>query len=96
MSYPATSDQARKIQQTHGKGYGWLFDVLPAQLRNFIKEKGWMNCQDKHGKRFASFEAFVVHRLPQGLESSIADLEFFCRKQPDVLMLIEKAKNGEN
>ena len=37
---------------------------------------------------FASFEAFVTHKLWWGLESSIDDLMSYCRNYPDVQKLI--------
>ncbi len=80
-----------KIQQTLNQGGARLFEILPAQLRNVLKQKLWLDCTDKNGKSFTSFEAFVVHRLPQGLESRIDDLLNFCRKAEDVQALIRAA-----
>ncbi len=85
------SQLVHKIQQTLNQGGARLFEILPAQLRNMLKQKLWLDCTDKNGKSFTSFEAFVVHRLPQGLESRIDDLLNFCRKAEDVQALIRAA-----
>ncbi len=78
------------LQQTLGQGGSRLFDVLPVQLKNVIKNKLWLQCTDKNGKLFTSFQAFVEHRLPQGLESTISDLIIYCRKKEDVQELIKR------
>jgi hypothetical protein len=74
-------DIVNALQQTLGQGGARLFDLLPVQLRNVLENKLWLQCTDKNRKLFTSFEAFVVHRLPQGLESTIADLEGYCHKK---------------
>ena len=60
-------------------------------LKNVIEGEQWKQCADRHGKPFSSFEAFVTHRLWEGLESSVDDLKVFCRKRDDVRQLIDTA-----
>ena len=69
------------LQQTLGQGAERLFDLVPVQLRAVLIKKLWQKCTDARGVPFTTFEAFVTHRLPQGLESTIDDLLFFCRAE---------------
>ena len=62
--------------------------MVPAALKNVLVERQWVGHVDKHGKPFASFEAFATHRLWQGLETTIDDLRVHCRKHPEVYRLL--------
>ncbi len=81
VSNPATEPlrKVNELQQTLGWAETRMFDLMPLQLINVVKNKYWQRCVDKNKKPFASFEAFVTHRLPQGLETTIEDLLTFCR-----------------
>lgn len=84
----AKDDDIELLQQLIGYGGTQIFAVIPAALKKIILEKQWRDRLDKNGKPFTSFEAFVTHRLWQGLESSIADLRVYCRKQPEIERLV--------
>lgn len=77
------------LQQLMREGGVKAWSLIPAALANVIKEKQWASCPDKNGVPFVSFEAFVQHRLWQGLESSFDELTIYCRKKPEVLKLIK-------
>lgn len=81
-------DSIRDLQRLMIDGGEKAFDLVPTVLANVIKEKRWADKTDKDGKPFASFEAFVSHKLWYGLESSIDDLLAYCRKHREVQKLI--------
>lgn len=81
-------DDIELLQQLIGYGGAQAFAVIPAALKKIIIEKQWRDRLDKNGKPIVSFEAFVTHRLWQGLESSIADLRVYCRKEPEIERLV--------
>lgn len=89
-----TPKLVNKVQVTLGEGGAALYQVLPLQLNNLIRERLWEQTTDKDGNFFKSFETFVKHRLPQGLESSLRDLLNYCRNKPEVQLLI-KGEVGE-
>jgi hypothetical protein len=80
-----------RLQRLMIDGGEKAFDLVPSTLKNVINERQWAEQKDKNGKLFQSFETFVSHRLWQGLESSIDDLLAYCRKRPDVQLLIRGA-----
>jgi hypothetical protein len=82
------TDVVGDLQRAMGDGGGKLFKVVPAMLRAVIEDRLWAERPDRNGEPFASFEAFVHHRLGWGLESSIDDLLNYCRGEPDVQALI--------
>jgi hypothetical protein len=84
-------DSVDRLQRLMIDGGQKAFDLVPTTLKNVINERQWAEHKDKNGKPFQSFEAFVSHRLWQGLESSIDDLLAYCRKRPDVQQLIRGA-----
>lgn len=81
-------DDIELLQQLIMHRGAQAFSLIPAALKKVVVEKQWRDRKDKHGKLFLSFEAFITHPLWQGLESSIADLRVYCRKQPDIERLI--------
>jgi len=85
------NDDVELLQQLIAHGGTQAFSLVPAALKKVIVEKQWQRRVDKNGKPFASFEAFVTHRLWQGLESTIDDLRVFCRRHADVVRLILEA-----
>ena len=85
---PENDDDIQLLQQLVMHGGEQAFSLVPLAIKKVIAEKQWQYHADKHGKSFTSFEAFVTHRLWQGLESTIEDLRAFCRKAPDVDRLI--------
>lgn len=84
-------DDVELLQQLIGHGGVHAFELVPLALKKVIVEKQWRDRCDRHGKKFASFEAFVTHRLWQGLECTIDDLRAYCRKAPDVIKLVLEA-----
>jgi hypothetical protein len=79
-----------ELQQAMGRGGSALFKLVPKQLQWILEKEVWKECQDKQGRPFASFEAFVTHKLWWGLESSIDDLLSYCRKAEEVQKLIRE------
>ena len=84
-------DDVELLQQLIMHGGTQAFSLIPAGLKKVILEKQWRGRADKDGKPFPTFEAFVTHRLWQGLETSIDELQLYCRKQPEVRNLILNA-----
>lgn len=84
-------DSIKVLQRNITDGGERAFDIVPKALLNVIEGKQWEQCADRHGRPFASFEAFVKHELWEGLESTIDDLKAFCRKRPDVQEKINEA-----
>ena len=83
------SDPVIVLQQEMGRGSVKLFNLVPLILREVIEDRLWAGRIDKKsGKPFATFEAFVVHRLQEGLESTVDDLLAYCRKEPEVQAMI--------
>jgi hypothetical protein len=82
------NDDIESLQQVIMHGGTQAFSLIPAGLKKVILEKQWRNRVNKDGKPFATFEAFATHRLWQGLETTIDDLQLYCRKQPEVQRLI--------
>jgi hypothetical protein len=83
-----SDDDVELLQQLIMHGGTQALSLVPAALRKVIRERQWRDRQDRNGKPFTSFEAFVTGKLWQGLETSIDDLRVHCRKAPDVLKLI--------
>ena len=83
-------DRVGKIQMAIAAGGSDIFEVVPLTLRNLIKARTWEQHKDKNDELFTSFEAFVTHRLWQGLETTIDELKLYCRAFPDVLQMIDK------
>jgi hypothetical protein len=83
-----TPDDIERLQQMINHGGTEAFTLIPAALKKIILEKQWQGRVDKNGKPFANFEAFVTHRLWQGLETTIDELLLYCRKQPKIKKLI--------
>jgi hypothetical protein len=83
-------DNIESLQQLIMHGGTQAFSLIPAGLKKVILEEQWRSRTDKDGKPFATFEAFVKHRLWQGLETTIDELKLYCRKQPEVERLILK------
>jgi hypothetical protein len=81
-------DNINLLQQLIMHGGEQAFSLVPAALEKVVSEKQWQRRVDKHGKPFASFEAFVTQPLWHGLETTIDDLRVFCRKHPGVRALI--------
>jgi hypothetical protein len=84
----SNSDDIELLQQLISHGGTQAFSLVPAALRNVLQEKLWDGRTDKHGKPFASFEAFATHRLWQGLETTLDDLRVHCRKEPAIYKLL--------
>jgi hypothetical protein len=84
----SNNDDVGLLQQLIQHGGTQAFSLVPAALKNVLKEKQWVGRLDKHGKPFTSFEAFASHRLWQGLETSLDDLRVHCRKHPEVYKLL--------
>src|SRR5215831_15263297 len=83
-----SDDDIELLQQLIGHGGKQAFSLVPMALGKVISEKQWQAHRDKQGNQFPTFEAFVVHPLWWGLETTIAELEAFCRKRPDIRSLI--------
>jgi hypothetical protein len=79
------------LQQVMGHGGTQAFEIVPLALKKIIAEEQWRSRKDKHGKEFKSFEAFATHRLWQGLETTLQDLQAFCRKRKDVEKMVLEA-----
>ncbi len=77
-------DIIREVQCLLGDGEGNLTVALPACIHQLIKQRAWESALARGGEPFTSFEHFVTHKLPQGLESTISDLLHYCRKDPDI------------
>src|SRR5262245_24388514 len=88
-------DDINLLQQLIGHGGTQAFDLVPMALEKVIREQQWKERKDKDGKLFESFESFVTHRLWQGLESSIDDLNAFCRKHPEIQRSILNAMDKQ-
>jgi hypothetical protein len=82
------NDDVEILQQLIKHGGTQAFSLVPAALKNVLKEKQWVGRVDKNGKKFASFEAFAAYPLWQGLEASLDDLRVHCRKSPEVYRLL--------
>jgi hypothetical protein len=87
----ANHDDIELLQQFIGHGGTQAFDLVPLALKKVILEKQWQSRRDKQGNSFSNFEAFVTHKLWWGLETTIDDLRVFCRKRPEVQILILEA-----
>lgn len=81
-------DPINDLQQLIRDGDARAFDLAPMVLRVVLETRAWVGRNDRWGKPFESFEAFATHILWEGLETSIEDLELYCRKQPDVLQML--------
>jgi hypothetical protein len=81
-------DDIELLQQLIGHGGEQAFRLVPLALQKVITERQWQDRRDKNGNPFTGFEAFVTHRLWQGLETTIDDLRVYCRKEPTVQKLI--------
>ncbi len=84
-------DSVNHLQQLMIEGGQRSFDLVPKILKKVIDKRLWAEKIDKDGKPFKSFEQFVIHRLPQGLESDMNELIAYCRRYPDVQELIKEA-----
>ena len=84
-------DDIQLLQQLISHGGTQAFSLVPAALKKVVVEEQWRQHTDRRGKPFASFEAFVMHPLWQGLESTIDDLRVYCRKYPEIERLIVNA-----
>ena len=82
-------DDIELLQQTITHGGTQAFEIVPLALKKVLVEKQWQGRLDKHGKPFASFEAFVMDRGLNGLATTLDDLRAFCRKRDDVRQLID-------
>jgi hypothetical protein len=82
-------DSINSLQKLMIDGGGQLFDIAPLALKNVIEQKLWVGRKDKNGAEFKSFEEFVGHIRWQGLETTIEELLYFCRKHPDVQKLLQ-------
>src|SRR5262245_14484532 len=74
---PPDDDDIELLQSLISHGGEQAFKLVPTALAKVIDEKQWQ-------KRFPSFEMFVQAKGLHGLGTSMADLEAFCRKRPDV------------
>jgi hypothetical protein len=93
---PDNDDDIELLQQLIGHGGTQAFSLVPAAVKKVVAERQWQARRDRHGKPFASFEAFVTHPLWHGLETSIDDLRVYCRKFPDILaMILAEMQPGE-
>jgi hypothetical protein len=82
------NDDIELLQQLIGHGGEQAFSLVPLALQKVITERQWQDRRDKNGNPFTGFEAFVTHRLWQGLETTIDDLRVYCRKEPMIQKLI--------
>src|SRR5689334_3797932 len=70
-------DPIENLQQMIGHGGKDVFEIAPAILATILDERLWESRNDRAGESFKSFEAFVTHRLWEGLNSTIDDLLLF-------------------
>lgn len=85
---PRRHDVVADLRQQLSEGCESLFGTAPVLLKSILSHRDWASRRDKRGQPFESFEAFVTYPLWWGLESTIDDLLYFCRKYPEVQQLI--------
>jgi hypothetical protein len=84
-------DIVKETQQILGSGEGELYKVLPAYVQKLIQTEAWVGRKKRDGSEFTSFEDFVTTKLWHGLESTIGDLKLYCKRDPDVVKMIDGA-----
>ena len=95
MSY--SGDPVQIAQEALIRGTERLFDILPRAVKLIIRDELWKVRNDRQGKPFKSFEGFVLHSLPEGLEiPSMARLEDFVKDDPEVVKMVENEVGALN
>lgn len=81
-----------EIQMAMKGGQEHLLGQLPWMIADAIDKQVWTTYESSLKDRpWGSFEAWVTHPLWEGLNSNLAELRFFCRREPEVLERIEAA-----
>ena len=65
-----------------------LFNVFPSAIKTIINRQLWADRTDKDGQPFTSFQAFVEHRMWQGLELTMSRLIRYCEDDAEAVRLI--------
>jgi len=65
-----------------------LFNVFPSAIKTIINRQLWADRTDKAGQPFTSFQAFVEHRMWQGLELTMSRLIRYCEDDEEAVRLI--------
>lgn len=75
-----------------------LFNVFPSAIKTIINRQLWADRTDKDGQPFTSFQAFVEHRMWQGLELTMPRLIRYCEDDAEAVRLIraEMPQVGEH
>ena len=82
-------DPVQIAQEALIRGTDNLFDILPKAVNLIIQDKLWQR-NDRQGEPFTSFEAFVLHSLPEGLEIASMDrLVDFVRDSSEVVKMVQ-------
>jgi hypothetical protein len=81
-----------EIQMAMKGGQEHLLGQLPWMIADAIDKQVWTTYESSlKDRQWGTFEAWVTHPLWEGLNSSLAELRFFCRREPEVLQRIEAA-----
>ena len=88
LEHLLAQNPVERLNQAIMHGGEQAFEVVPIILDKVIAQRLWAAGSDKDGTPFKSFESFVTHRRPQGLESNIDELLAFCRRHEEVQKLI--------
>lgn len=81
-----------EIQMAMKGGQEHLLGQLPWMIADAIDKQVWTTYQSSLKDRpWGTFEAWVAHPLWEGLNSSVDELLFFCRKEPEVQQRIRAA-----
>ena len=65
-----------------------LFSTFPQAITTIIERRLWADRTDKDGQPFTSFQAFVEHRMWQGLELTMPRLIRYCEDDAEAVRLI--------
>ena len=85
-----SGDPVQIAQEAIIRGTERLFDILPRAVKLIIRDELWKPRKDRQGNHFKSFEAFVLHHLPEGLEIPSMDrLVDFVKDDPGVVKMVE-------
>ena len=83
-------DPVKVAQSALISGTDNLFDILPKAVKLIIRDELWKDRNDRQGGPFESFEAFVLHSLPEGLEIASMDrLVDFVRDSSEVVKMVQ-------
>ncbi len=78
---------------------GHSLEFIPDAVARLIRENLWQERIDSHTRsveRFATFDEFVETKPSRGLGTTVRRLQQLCQDRPDVLDLIDQARQRPN